>query len=248
MNHLTPEEIKARHAEVSQRRNSTFEAERKSRRVKKIKSKAYHRIRRGKERKMAEKLGDAAAVHDLDDEEVRMRLETERARERATLRHKNTGKWARAMRGRNELDVDQRQELNDDHTRAEKLRRRIQGIGSGEEDSDSDDSDSDADIEAVKAAAFDELRALRAEGPIDPADGVSKKSVLRMKFMQDAMKRDMHRVNQSIDDFMNEMGGQMDSKDRDGSEPPLPADGEASVQRSNGRVSYRPGQTVSRNS
>ena len=39
-------------------------------------------------------------VDDELDEEGRMKFEVERARERATLKHKNTGKWAKAMQQR----------------------------------------------------------------------------------------------------------------------------------------------------
>jgi U3 small nucleolar RNA-associated protein 14 len=244
MNHLTPEEVEARRAEARKLQHVLGQAAAKAKRSGKIKSKSYRKIQRKEREKLVEKLGDAVP-DDADDEEARLQREVERARERATLRHKNTGKWAKAMRTRGELDVDQLQELNDMRDRGEKLRRRIQGVNSGDEESGDDDTDSADDVEAVKATAFDELRALRNEEPVASADGLSKNSVLNMKFMQDAMKRDMHRVNQTIDDFMTEIGGQLDGEDRDTSEPPPATVDEVNVQRSNGRVSYRPGQTVS---
>jgi U3 small nucleolar RNA-associated protein 14 len=244
MNHLTPEEAQARRAELRKMRELMFRAETKAKRVAKIKSKSYRRIKKKERAKLAEKLGDTVA-DDPDDEEARLRREVERARERATLRHKNTGKWAKSMHSRGEMDEEQRENMNDMLDRGEKLRRRIQGVGSGEEESEDDDMDSDADPEALKAGAFNELQALRREEDVDPADGASKKSVFKMKFMQDAMKRDMHRVDRSIDDFVNEMGGQLSGEERGTSEPPTQNADEPTVERAGGRVSFRPGQMAS---
>ena len=76
---------------------------------------------------------------DDDEEARRMEREIERARERATLRHKNTGKWARAMRDRNELDEEQRQDVGEMLERGERLRRKIHGLASGSEPEDDDE-------------------------------------------------------------------------------------------------------------
>ena len=133
MNHLTPEEVQARRAELRQMRELMFRAEAKAKRVSKIKSKTYRRIRKKERAKLAQKLGDVEGDNP-DDEAAQLSREIERARERATLRHKNTGKWAKAMRARGELDGEQQRDLNEMLDRGEKLRRRIQGIGSDDSD------------------------------------------------------------------------------------------------------------------
>lgn len=65
-----------------------------------------------------------------------------------------------------------------------------------------------------------------------------------MKFMKDAMTREQHKVNEEVDDFVKEMGGQIRDADADG-EGAVEGEGDptygASVQRVGGRVVYRPG-------
>src|SRR5258707_1235018 len=103
MNHLSVEEVVARRAEVRKMRELMFRAEVKAKRVARIKSKTYRRIKKKEREKLAAKVEVEA---DGDDEEVRLKREMERAMERARLKHKNTGKWAKAMKGRHELDED----------------------------------------------------------------------------------------------------------------------------------------------
>lgn len=251
MNHLSVEEVKARRAELAKMRELMFRAEAKAKRVAKIKSKTFRRLKKKEKAKLAKQLGEGESDIDEDDEEARLKRETERARERATLRHKNTGKWAKAMKARGELDVDQRKEIADMLDRGEKLRRKIQGRGSDESDEDSDeDDDEDGDEEGaaqrVKASAFEELAGLQDGGAEAPEEGGKKgKSIFEMKFMKDATARQQHRVNEEIDDFVREMGGQPMDPDDEGQDAAA-EEGEqsygASVQRIGGRVTYRPGQ------
>jgi U3 small nucleolar RNA-associated protein 14 len=152
MNHLSVEEVAARRAELCKMRELLFRSEVKAKRLAKIKSKAYRRLRIKEKGKLAEKID---AEPDDDDEEARMTRETERAKERATLRHKHTGKWAKAMMGKHDLDVDQRREISAMLERGERLRAKIRGerssgdeAGEGE---DNDDSDGDGDgVAAIK--------------------------------------------------------------------------------------------------
>jgi U3 small nucleolar RNA-associated protein 14 len=241
MNHLTPEEVLARRTELRKMRDLMFRAEAKAKRVAKIKSKTYRRIRKKERTKLAEKLGDMDE-EDPDGEEANMRRELERAKERATLRHKNTGKWAKSMKGRGELDDEQRRDVSEMLDRGEKLRRRIQGVGSDDDESGEDDIDSDADDEVLKASAFDELTALRAQAEVDSVADSSAKSVFQMKFMKDAARRDMQKVNESIDDYARELEGGVLEDDE---EPNPMTEASATVHRLNGRVSYQPGQLVS---
>lgn len=248
MNHLSVEEVAARRAELAKMRDLMFRAEAKAKRIAKIKSKTYRRLKKKERARMAAKLGEDED-EDMDDEEARLKREVERARERATLRHKNTGKWAKAMRERGELDEDQRRDINEMLDRGEKLRRKIRGEGeSGDEDSDDDASDEEegeAGVARIKAKAFDELAALDADESEAPA-GKKGKSIFEMKFMKDAMAREQRKANEIVDDFVKEMGG--GDPDADG-EAGDPEDGDqpsgAIVQRVGGRVVYRPGALVS---
>lgn len=247
MNHLSVEEVAERRAELAKMRELMFRAEAKAKRVAKIKSKTYRRLKKKEKAKLAAKLGELED-EDEDDEEARLKREIERARERVTLRHKNTGKWAKAMKARGELDEDQRRDINEMLDRGEKLRRRIQGRGSDEsEDEDEDDTDIEGEdgVARIKANAFDELRQLNRmdEGILEPQDKKGK-GVFEMKFMKHAMARDKLRADQIADDFIRELGDRIpDDEDEDGGEdgPHLP---EAFTQRMGGRMSFRPGNIV----
>ncbi|KAH9897707.1 Utp14 protein-domain-containing protein [Cubamyces lactineus] len=243
MNHLSVEEVAARRAELAKMRDLMFRAEAKAKRIAKIKSKTYRRLKKKERARLAAKLGEDSE-EDLDDEEARLKREVERARERATLRHKNTGKWAKAMRGRGELDEDQRRDINEMLDRGEKLRRKIRGEGESdddESDDESDDAEGEEGIARIKAKAFDELATLDADQPEAP-EGKKGKSIFEMKFMKDAMAREQRKAHEMVDDFIKEMGGHDPDGDEEQGEQ-LDGDGPsgAIVQRVGGRVVYRPG-------
>lgn len=221
MTNLTIEEVAARRAELRRLRELNFRAEAKAKRVSKIKSKAFRKIAKKEKEKNAQKLEDAGLGPELDEEEETIKRERERAIERATLRHKNTGKWAKSMLGKmDDLDVDQRRELNEQLDQGDKLKRRIQGRGDG---SDSEESSSEGEegegIDSIRERAFEELARLEAEDGVQAAEGAkshSKKSGLfDMKFMADARARAQGQTNQELDDFKKEMR-RMQGSDEEG--------------------------------
>ncbi|KAH7923802.1 Utp14-domain-containing protein [Leucogyrophana mollusca] len=269
--HLSPEDVARRRAELRTMRELAFRADRKAARVARIKSKAYRRIRKKQRERLDGDEGGGAGAGDGDgdeqeQEEARLKAEIARARERATLRHKHTGKWARAAMRREGADPDQRREIGEMLERGERLRRRIRGEGSGEdEDSGSgsgsgseDDDEEEGGGEGggtIKRRAFEELARLRTtDASSAPADAGGK-SVFGMKFMRDAAARRERATAAAIDDFAREMGvGDGDDElGVGGSDAAGYGDGElgagasdadhavALVQRTGGRVSFRPG-------
>ena len=89
------EEIKARQGELAKIKALMFYDQMKRHRINKIKSKAYHRIRKKQLLRQAydiDKVGpiDSDIAKNLKEEEI-----TRRVKERMDLKHKNTGKWAR---------------------------------------------------------------------------------------------------------------------------------------------------------
>lgn len=249
MNHLSVAEVAARRAELRKMRELMFRAEVKAKRVSKIKSKAYRRIKKKEREKMAATLGEAGGM-DEDDEDVRLKREVERARERATLRHKNTGKWAKSMKHKGELNVDERREISEMLDRGEKLRRKIRGDkGSGSEDQESESDDEEEvggdGLARIKSSAFEELAKLDGDDEVSEA-GLSGKSkgVFKMKFMQDAMARSQRQTDHMVDDFIKEMGGREAASD---DELEVADDEErttAAISRTGGRVVYRPAALV----
>ena len=93
MNQLSAEEVAQRRGELRKMRELMFRAEVHARRVGKIKSRTYRRIKRKEKESMDEKINED---DNENDEEGTLKRERERAIERATLKH--TGKRARQKR------------------------------------------------------------------------------------------------------------------------------------------------------
>ncbi|KAG6840084.1 hypothetical protein C0991_009061 [Blastosporella zonata] len=248
MNKLSVEEVEQRRGELRKMRELMFRAEIKARRIGKIKSKTYRKIKRKERERLGEKMEDGEGS---EGEEERLKREVERARERATLRHKHTGKWAKKMRTRE--GEEGRQEIEDMLARGEKLRRRIKGVASDDEsDEDTDDDkegfgdDAEDNIGKIKRGAFDELRRVEMEDGSLQIEGGGKgksKSIFEMKFMKDAMARQQHSADKMADDFIKEMGGQLDvAEDSDVEDAPeVDLSSGVVAQRTGGRISYHPG-------
>lgn len=244
--HLSVEEVAARRAELCAMRELVFRADRKAKRVSKIKSKAYRRLRKKeRERLNLPDEGDGGL-----DEEARMKAEAERALERATLRHKTTGKWAQALRGHEGLDKDQRQAISEMLERGEKLRRRIRGEESGgESDGDVNSDEEPMDEEAIRRRAFEELEVLRAEDESGEADDdlLQKKSVFNMKFMREAAARKAREADERAEEFARELAvGDVEETDgvSGGALPDAGVESTSLVHRTGGRMSFRPGTSA----
>lgn len=230
MNHLSAEEVAARRAEIRKTRELMFRTEMKAKRIAKIKSKTYRRLKRLEKKKH---LGEESGS---EGPEASLKKEAKRAKERATLRHRSTGTWAKMMRRRGEMDTNQRQDMAEMLERGEKLRRKIQG---SKESSDSDDDDDDS-LAQLKVRVFDELAELKRE---DSGPGkVKGKSVFDMKFMQDAAAREQREVDQEVDGLMEELQNlDAPAHEDEAVGPELPQDDRPVViQRTGGRVSLRP--------
>jgi U3 small nucleolar RNA-associated protein 14 len=233
MKELTTEEVAARRAELRQMRELMFRADIKAKRVAKIKSKTYRRIQKKERQKNQLGLDELDQLDPEAAEAERMKMEAERAKERATMRHKNTGKWAKAMLARGgDLDVDQRREILEQLNRGEMLRKKIHGTGPDDESEGSDGDD--MGVEQIKAAAFDELTNL-ARG--DSAEVPQQRGLFEMKFMKDAMAREQRRADELIDDFKSELR-HLGNDPQEGTDDEADAAGPQAI---GGRMSFRPG-------
>lgn len=214
MKELDPKEVKRRREELKKMRELMFRAEIKAKRISKIKSKAFRKIARKEKERERKKLEEAGLLGDEEDgemdEESRMKKERDRAMERATLKHKNTSKWAKNSLGRNHQTQESRNAIEDQLRRGEELRRKIHGLNSDSEDEEEDEDeefDSDGDrIDNDREKAFDELKSLeereekkRFKDEIE-LDG-KHKNVMNMKFMKDARKKNEARNRGEMDEF-----------------------------------------------
>ncbi|KAF8079316.1 Utp14-domain-containing protein [Lyophyllum atratum] len=258
MNKLSVEEVEQRRAELRKMRELMFRAEIKARRIGKIKSKTYRKIKRKERERLGEKLAEDGG-EGSEGEEEKLKREVERARERATLRHKHTGKWAKQMRGREGMGGEGRREIEEMLERGEKLRRRIRGVGSddesgGEEEEEDDDmGDAEDGIERIKQGAFDELKRVEMEdGSVRIEGGEKSKSIFEMKFMKDAMARQQLAADRMADDFVHELGVHEDDEDASDFEESqtreVGPDSGIVTQRTGGRISYHPGSAANKRS
>lgn len=231
MQHLTEEEIATRRAELRKMRDLMFRAEIKAKRISKIKSKAYRKIQKKERAKQAEKLKEMGLG--VDEEADRMKMEVDRAKERATLKHKNNGKWAKSMRDRGELDDDQRKDMQEMYERGERLKMKIAGAGSSDEDSE----DSDEDEHQNK---MDDLMALSKDEPQPATLSGRGSGLMQMKFMKEAERRDQASNHDTVDAFREELSklGLAQGSDEDD-----PID-HTQAGATRGRVSFNPGEKV----
>ncbi|GAA5828727.1 hypothetical protein JCM11251_005854 [Rhodosporidiobolus azoricus] len=222
---LDPVELAARQAELRRQRDLMYRAERKAKRVAKIKSKAYRRIHRKAKEKNGENgpqlsLEDLAELDAIDGgnrvEEERSRLEIMRAKERATLKHSSKGgRWAQKIDGLEGLEEERNASIRDMVARREELRRKIAGVGSDEEvdefaSSGSDEGmggsdDDEGDFDSVRRKAFDELASLDAKEAAAKANDPKLKGVMNMKFMRDAMARADREVQKDADELRDRL-------------------------------------------
>lgn len=237
LNKLSVEEVEARRNELRMMRELMFRHEMKAKRIKKIKSKAYRKVAR------KEKLKELAKVQAQlaeDDPEAAMaeqlQAETDRALERMSLRHKNTGKWAQEQLRRGNLDAGTREAINEQIRRGELLRRKVQGMESDEEFGGSDD-DEDGPI-----TTEEQLKQIRDE--MDEEEPVGK-GIFAMKFMQEASKRDKREAEELLQNAEDEL-----YLDEDDSDVEVPKKQENYVQVANnpGRMMFGVGKVRCRSS
>ncbi|KAL9618980.1 MAG: hypothetical protein Q9160_006374 [Pyrenula sp. 1 TL-2023] len=186
------DEVHARRAELRRQRDLMFREEKRARRIKKIKSKAYRRVHRKVRDKEAQLERQAMAEAGLlNSEDEREQNDRRRAEERMGARHRES-KWAKAAKasGKTNWDVEAKSGITDIARRDEELRRKIEGRSMRHHDtasaessssSDRDDSEFDSDDEGTQRlkrslAAIDE-----ANDPIPPNSNLAS-----MKFMQRA--------------------------------------------------------------
>ncbi|PKY04336.1 Utp14-domain-containing protein [Aspergillus campestris IBT 28561] len=196
---LPIEEIRARRAELRQRRDLLFREEVRAKRIKKIKSKSYRRVHRKEREKLEQQERQALLDAGVDpDEEDREKFERQRAEARMGLKHKES-KFAKSLKqtGRTAWDEEARLGAADMALREEELRKRIEGkratrgdedyLGSSSSESEEENPwDEEADSDAEKRKLRQKLSKLEGgeDGELELKGPHSK--LLSMKFMQNA--------------------------------------------------------------
>ncbi|CAH9146993.1 unnamed protein product [Cuscuta epithymum] len=192
LNKISVEDVKGRQNELAKMRSLLFRHEVKAKRLKNIKSKAYHRLLKKDRLK-------AATSAETDPEaakELAMKQEFKRAEERMTLKHKNKSKWAKRIikRGLSVQDEGTRAALTDQLNQHAALTRKMNSMNEGSSTSDdSSDEDgidevsaeSDGDVESkLLSKAKEKTLKIIEEGEELPPTGL-----LSLPFMARSLKR-----------------------------------------------------------
>ncbi|OAD57563.1 U3 small nucleolar RNA-associated protein 14 like protein A, partial [Eufriesea mexicana] len=136
---LTLKEIIMKRKEAARIRAQQSYKEAKAHRQNKIKSKKFHRVQRKEKIKLQlkefeelQKTNPEAALEKLE------QLDKTRAEERMSLRHKNTGKWAKSKQIRAKYDKETQQELAQQLSISRDLTQKLRKQSESEEEDESD--------------------------------------------------------------------------------------------------------------
>ncbi|XP_008824936.1 U3 small nucleolar RNA-associated protein 14 homolog A isoform X2 [Nannospalax galili] len=132
---MSLEEAKIRRAELQRARALQSYYEARARRQKKIKSKKYHKIeKKGKAKKALKdfeqlrKLDPSAALEELE------KIEKARMMERMSLKHQNSGKWAKSKAIMAKYDLEARQAMQEQLAKNKELTQKLQVLSEREEE------------------------------------------------------------------------------------------------------------------
>ncbi|KAI5959302.1 uncharacterized protein KGF55_005452 [Candida pseudojiufengensis] len=168
---LSSEELSKRTNELRLMRELMFRDERKAKRLKKIKSKTYHKI------KKRERLRNQELVDEAEENEDEEDYDYNRAQERMSQKHKTQSKWAQSMiKSGLSKDASNRSELEEMLRQGERLREKQ--IGLKDEDQYSDD-----DLEQIEY----DINNTDKKDKIDRSK--IGKGVMAMDFMVNAERR-----------------------------------------------------------
>ncbi|KAL4305256.1 hypothetical protein AHAS_Ahas16G0060100 [Arachis hypogaea] len=191
MNMVSVEEEKDRQSRIAKMRSLLFRHEMKAKRLKKIKSKTYHRLLK------KDRLKTEASKIQMDPEaakEFAMKQERLRAEERMTLKHKNQNRWAKRIltRGLNSQDEGTRAAIAEQLQRHAELTRKMHSMKDSSSSSSDDSSDEDAgDSGSDQDMASKVLRKAieKTKKVIEEDNETPKSGLLSLPFMRRGLEK-----------------------------------------------------------
>ncbi len=214
-------EAKARKEELAKQRALLFYHEVKAKRLKKIKSKDYRRRLKKAEKKRQEGAGEDGMLM-LGKEELQQQQEEaeyERAKERLTLKHKNTSQFIRRAikRGAKHPDEGTREAIAEQLRIGQEIRRKVHAFrdkdssdsSDGSDDDSSDDERRDERLSRKLASAARDV--LEGDGPGNGAE----KGLMALPFMKRSMEKQKQRAQEQARDVLTGEGGGADGRGSD---------------------------------
>eukprot|EP00890_Picochlorum_soloecismus_P006277 jgi/Picsp_1/6650/NSC_03993-R1_protein len=191
MKMLSPEEAKARKDQLARMRALLFYHEVKAKRLKKIKSKEYRRKLKKSRKRKQEELEEMTLMDEDEIRQQREEAEYERAKERLTLKHKNTSRFIRRAikRGSSHAPDESIREVIAEQLRiGEEIRKRVNNVPGSRSSSDegsSSDEESDEERERVRSM---KLKAVADEIVEDEGPG-AENGLFSLPFMKRALDK-----------------------------------------------------------
>ncbi|XP_020825496.1 U3 small nucleolar RNA-associated protein 14 homolog A isoform X2 [Phascolarctos cinereus] len=137
---MSLEEAKQRRAELQKARALQSYYEAKARRQKKIKSKKFHKVLKKRKAKEVlkqfeklQKVNPTAALEELE------KMEKARMEERMSLKHQNSGKWAKSKAIMAKYDLEARKAMQEQLTKNKELTQKLQVPSDSEHDEDAEE-------------------------------------------------------------------------------------------------------------
>ncbi|KAG6471777.1 U3 small nucleolar RNA-associated protein 14-like [Zingiber officinale] len=202
LNKINIEDVKEHQHRLAKMRSLLFNHEMKSKRIKKIKSKTYHRILK------KERLKVASAM-EMDPEvakENARKQEFKRAEERMTLKHKNRSKWAQRIlkRGLDIQDEGTRSAITEQLHQHALLTRKMNSIedNSDDDDNSTDDNDNDDSDELLSEKGKKNVSKLLNKAKestlkaLEDASVLPKSGVFALPFMERGLKKQQDAVEE----------------------------------------------------
>ncbi|KAK1928665.1 Uncharacterized protein P3T76_015768 [Phytophthora citrophthora] len=201
-------EVAARQKELAKLRSLLFYEEQKKKRVKKIKSKLYHKIRNSQDKKAVAKQKEELRA--LDPELAR-KLDEELAEKRVLgasyTQTSNTSKWVKHQLRRGiQADDATRSAIADQLRRGEELRRKMDAVDSDDDDMDFDDDEMEGDAASRLQKRLErQANALVTEIDADSAEAGKKRGLEGMKFMQRAAEKQREKARIEAEKLLREI-------------------------------------------
>ena len=214
-NKMSLEEAKARRDQLRMARELLFREEAKSKRIKKIKSRAYRKVHR-KQREKEERANQEALAeggYEMSEDELE-KQDRRRAEERMGGKHKNS-KWAKAMKesGRTAWDTEVMSGVTEMARKDEQLRKRVEGkvVRKEFEDdsnasSDGSDDESEDDSDAEKARLIGRLQKEGGDHILDESAPGAR--LANLKFMKKAEASRKMANDEMVESLRKELAGQ----------------------------------------
>ncbi|CAR25468.1 ZYRO0A00594p [Zygosaccharomyces rouxii] len=191
---MSPEDMKKKTREMRLMRELMFREERKAKRLKKIKSKTYRRIKK----KEMLKNRELAGVDEESDEDA----DVARAKERMTLKHRANSKWAKEMVKHGMTnDAETREEMEEMLRQGERLNTKVLDHDSEEDDPNLSDIEREEEKEQSQGTSGEKL---------------GKSGIMDMAFMKTAEAREKDENRKTMEALRAaEVSGNVDEESDD---------------------------------